>query len=58
MLEHYKYFVRGKLSVGFSCYGPTLYVTEIFSGEYKISIEHYRFLAKAGDTKLMRALLC
>lgn len=58
MLDHYKYFVRGKLSIGFSCYGKCLYVTDVFLEEYRISAEHYRFLKKAGDTKLMRALLC
>jgi hypothetical protein len=58
MLEHYKYFVRGALSIGYSCYGQTLYVVDIFTEDYRISAEHYRFLKKAGDTKLVRTLLC
>jgi hypothetical protein len=58
MLEIYKYFVRGNLTVGFSCVGKSLYVARILDDHYKVSLEYYEFLSKAGDTKLVRALLC
>jgi hypothetical protein len=58
MLEHYKYFVQEKLTRDPSCYGTFLYVDNLFEGTYFVSPLVYDRLAKAGNTKLIKALLC
>ena len=58
MLNRYRYFVQGKFIRDPKCYGNYLYVNDIFEQIFFVSPAVYDSVSKAGNTKLMRALLC
>jgi len=58
MLDHYRYFAQGRIAIDAFAVSNYLYVRDLFENRYFCSAEHYTFLAKASNTKLIKALLC